>query len=187
MTNNEVFELICNVDYLRHTYLIDSEVVLDLKDITNREKSLDKLRKFVNTFFADVTFDGKETGSCYFPRLMKIEIAKCCCEDIIFCVRILSHEFAHHIQVIALHDVNKGKMKINSFKNVLRYERSTERLAYFICKKYFSNLKKYNHRSFRLYHRKSVIDSLKEFIGGEDEFKEATFGINKDWKKWKVA
>jgi len=75
-----------------------------------------------------------------------------------------THELAHRIQHIEWE--NNKYFTINFFEKALLYERSADRLAYFIYKEYFSHLWNFSHQVFNSYKSKSDIKFLREYLRG---------------------
>jgi hypothetical protein len=99
--------------------------------------------------------------SSYLNRCITLAIepkgmALCCdlCKD-------FSHELAHHIQLTYS---NENSYYYKDTKHALKFEYTAERLAYFIYKKYFSNIKELKHRQFNTYRTKADIEWLKEYL-----------------------
>ena len=83
-------------------------------------------------------------------------------EDI--CTRF-THELAHHIQsIVRLKNKQIDKYFTMSFKDILKYELTADRFAYFIYKHHFKHLGKFTHRNFNAYRNKRDIEWLKKFI-----------------------
>ena len=77
---------------------------------------------------------------------------------------IFTHELAHRIQHREWE--NNKDFTINRFKKALLYERTAERLAYFINKEYFKHLSVIHHKSYTSYTSKQDIDFLKKHYDG---------------------
>jgi uncharacterized protein YutD len=79
--------------------------------------------------------------------------------------RSFSHELAHRIQYIVI-DRKFGRKRIrpvyDTTSQCLEFERSAERLAYFICKEYFPSSHNWNHREFTTYRSKQDIQFLRQ-------------------------
>ena len=83
---------------------------------------------------------------------------------------LFSHELAHGIQWSHLQKFDKDSVNAfftTSFERCLMYERTAERLAYFISKEYFSDIMdelNMSHRSFNAYKRQSDKDFLFKYF-----------------------
>ncbi len=91
-------------------------------------------------------------------------------------VYLFSHELSHRIQhIVAIDFGMEDKIKfgkLNTFSQVLSYERIAERLAYFIYKSYFKHLGRVHHRKFNTYNNKEdkkwLLGYLKQYDIIED-------------------
>ena len=83
----------------------------------------------------------------------------------IYSVRAFAHELAHHIQHQVLNKLNISYDNTH-FKDVLLFERTADRLGYFICKEHFPSFK-LHHAHFKAYTSKAGIDMLREWHNNE--------------------
>ena len=155
----------CNIDYLKCTYLFDLESdLLNMSDTVSRRKVFNKLRGFASMFFAEVYFGINSKNSTYSCHEMKIKISKMLSHDLKNLLITFAHELAHHIQYLILYDSNKDFYELKVFDDFLMLEKCAERLAYFICKKYFSNMIKFKHQWFNQYRSKTDVENLKRYF-----------------------
>ena len=74
------------------------------------------------------------------------------------------HELAHRIQQTIVEKARGRKVykrSFSNFKECLQYERAAERLAYFLCKEYFSGIN-FHHKYFSAYQKEKDLKWLEK-------------------------
>ena len=74
------------------------------------------------------------------------------------------HELAHHIQAITRRLTGDNSYGYQDFETGLKFERTAERLAYFVYKKYFSHVYKIKHHDFDDYKDKKSVEFYKKWF-----------------------
>lgn len=121
----------------------------------------------------NVVYDNKPTPKVDFSHYncVRKEIVLCAFEsdkvDMTRMLKVFCHELAHHIQNKAVrHDGLKlHDWLYEDFDRVLRYERTAEKLAYYIYKTYFEfQIKPVSAQSFSAYRSKKHVAYLKAYV-----------------------
>lgn len=79
-----------------------------------------------------------------------------------------THELAHHIQLqttveCGISPLSHTELGITKLSQIVLYERTADRLAYFLYKKYFSHLCDLHHAQFSAYRSIEDINFLKDY------------------------
>ena len=177
--NEKIFQRCTNLKFLKSQIKTLPRKICDpnkIKFLKNGDYIKKKNFRFPYNFYLDLkyvckmygaSFELREKGNPGYSSITKTiymtpdEDRLITSDDI---SHFFTHELAHRIQHMQWE--NNKDFTINRFNKALLYERSAERLAYFINKKYFSHLHDFSHQYFSSYTTEEDISFLKKHLKG---------------------